>query len=253
MKVVSLVNGSLLSEAASFYAISYAKFSKLPLVFLFVDNGQESPEKFQSSLATLSEIAEANQVVYESVILSGDVIEQLKRFTQLYSINMVFCATRKQSIAHSFSDRIIKSGIETAIAVVKVINVSLVRSFHRILLATGEEINPHCFLLWLALGVSNESLGKLYLQNARSFRKASSKSGLKYTAAPFVQLAEMFKFDVEVVQVLEPIKPRSMNNLLIENDIDLVVFNTTSHSQAVLNQVTDQSSTNSILFYPWKI
>jgi len=48
MRVVSLMNGSLLSEAASVYAISYAKSIDLPLTFLFVDNGLESIEKFQS-------------------------------------------------------------------------------------------------------------------------------------------------------------------------------------------------------------
>ncbi|MDR9499956.1 MAG: universal stress protein [Hydrogenovibrio sp.] len=253
MRVVSLVNGSLLSEAASFYAISYAKSVQLPLTFLFVDNGHESVEKFQSSLATLEEIAQGRQVPFESVILKGDVIAQLQHFAQLYSIDTVFCATRKLSNTHSFSEKIVHSGIQTAIAVVKVKNVSQVRSFHRVLLSTGETINPHCYLLWIGLISANGALGKLYLQNNRSVRKASGKSGLKYAAAPFVQLAGMLKQRVEVVQVLQPINPALMNNYLVENDLDLVIFNARAHSPKTLNQVTDQSSTNSILFYPWKV
>ncbi|MDG4812527.1 universal stress protein [Hydrogenovibrio sp. 3SP14C1] len=204
MRVVSLMNGSLLSEAASIYAIFYAKSIELPLTFLFVDNGLESIEKFQSSLATLEEVAEANQVVFETVILKGDVIDQLMHFAQLYSIDTVFCATRKQSNTHSFSEKIIRSGIETAIAVVKVKNVSQVRSYHRVLLVAGENINPHCYLLWIGLISANQALGKLYLQNNRTIKKASGKSGLKYEAAPFVQLAGMLKQQVEVVQVLQP-------------------------------------------------
>lgn len=252
MRVVSLVNGSLLSEAASFYAIAYAKATQLPLTFLFVDNGAESIEKFQSSLATLEEVAEASQVPFETVILKGGVIDQLKYFAQLYSIDTVFCATRKNSNAHSFSEKIIRSRIETDIAVVKVKNVSQVSSFHRVLLAAGEKINPHCYVLWLGLIASNKAMGKLYLQNNRTLKKASSKSGLKYAAAPFVQLAGMLNQHVEVVQVLQPITPTSMNNYLIENDLDLVIFNTSSHSQKIINQVTDLSGINSILFYPWK-
>lgn len=252
MQVVSLVNGSLLSEAASFYAIAYAKAVQLPLTFLFVDNGAESIEKFQSSLATLEEVAEANQVSFETAILKGGVVDQLKHFAQLYSIDTVFCATRRQSNAHSFSEKIIRSGIETDIAVVKVKNVSQVRSFHRVLFAAGESINPHCYLLWLGLLSTNQALGKLYLQNNRTLKKASSKSGLKYAAAPFVQIAGMLHQTIEVVQALQPVTPASMNNYLIENDLDLAIFNTSSHSQKILNQVTDLSGTNSILFYPWK-
>lgn len=252
MRVVSLMNGSLLSEAASVYAISYAKSIDLPLTFLFVDNGLESIEKFQSSLTTLKEIAEASHVPFETVILKGNVIEQLNHFAQLYSIDTVFCATRKHSNSHSFSEKIVRSGIETAIAVVKVKNVSQVRSFHRVLLAAGETVNPHCYLLWIGLVSANQALGKLYLQNSRTVKKASSKSGLKYEAAPFVQLAGMLKQQVEVVQVLQPINPTLMESYLIENDMDLVVYNAVSYSKKTLNQVTDQSSINSILFYPWK-
>ncbi|MBD3612870.1 MAG: universal stress protein [Hydrogenovibrio crunogenus] len=252
MRVVSLVNGSLLSEAASVYAINYAKAIECPLTFLFVDNGLESIDKFQSSLATLEEISEASGVPFEVVILKGDVIDQLQHFAQLYSIDTVFCATRKQSNTHSFSEKIVRSGIETAIAVVKVKNVSQVRSFHRVLLAAGETINSHCYLLWIGLISSNQALGKLYLQNSRNVKKASSKSGLKYEAAPFVQLAGMLKQQVEVVQVLQPVNPASMNNYLVENDLDLVIYNAASYPKKILNQITDQSSINSILFYPWK-
>jgi len=252
MRVVSLMNGSLLSEAASVYAISYAKSIECSLTFLFVDNGLESVEKFHSSLATLEEIAEASQVTFETVILKGEVIEQLQHFAQLYAIDTVFCATRKQSNKHSFSDKIIQSRIETAIAVVKVKNVSQVRSFHRVLLVAGDHINPHCYVLWIGLISANQALGKMYLQNTRTIKKASSKSGLKYEAAPFVQLAGMLKQQVEVVQVLQPINPSLMNNYLVENDLDLVVYNAAAYATKMLNQITDQSSTNSILFYPWK-
>lgn len=253
MRVVSLVNGSLLSEVASFYAISYAKSIESPLTFLFVDNGLESIEQFQSSIASLEEIAEANQVNFETVILKGDVISQIKHFAQLYSINTVFCATRKQSKAASFSDKIIASGLETAIAVVKVKNVSQVHSFRRVLLVAGETINPHCYLLWIGLISANQALGKLYLQNNRRVKKASSKSGFKYLASPFVQLAAMLKQQIEVVQVLQPINPALMNNYLVENDLDLAIYDARAFPKKILNQMTDQSGINSILFYPWQV
>lgn len=252
MKVVSLVNGSLLSETASFYAIAYAKSVRLPLTFLFIDSGLESIERFESSLATLKEIAEANEVETETVILEGDTISQLQHFGQLYAIDTLFCATRKLSNSHSFSDKIIRAGLETDIAVVKVKNVAQVRSFHRVLLVSGETVNPHAYLLWLGLIMGNEATGKLYLQNSHAARRASTKSGLKYESAPFMQIANMLEQRVEAVQVMQPVSPTRLNNYLVENDLDLVVYTASAYPQNLLAEVTDQSSTNSILFYCWQ-
>jgi hypothetical protein len=253
MRVVSLVNGSLLSEAASFYAIAYAKAIKLPLSFLFIDNGKESLEKLESSIATLEEIAEANGVKTEAVMLEGDVISQLQHYAKLYSIDTLFCATRKLSNSHSFSDKIVRAGLETDIAVVKVKNVPQVRAYQRVLLVSGERINPHAYLLWLGLVMGNEAKGKLYLQNSHSAQNASTKSGLKYESQPFMQIANMLNQEVDVVQVLQPISPERINNYLVENDYDLAAYTASDYSQKLLNQVSDDSSINSILFYPWQI
>ncbi|WP_024850960.1 universal stress protein [Hydrogenovibrio kuenenii] len=253
MRVVSLVNGSLLSEAASFYAIAYAKSVKLPLSFLFIDNGKESLERLESSIATLQEIAEAHDVETEAVILEGGVLSQLQHYAKLYSIDTLFCATRKLSNSHSFSDTIVKAGLETDIAVVKVKNVSQVRSYRRSLLVSGVHINPHAYLLWLGLLIGNEASGKLYLQNSHSAKHASTKSGFKYESAPFMQIANMLNQDVDVVQVLQPMSTERINNYLVENDFDLAVYNASDYSKKLLDEVTDESSTNSILFYPWMI
>lgn len=251
MRVVSLVNGSLLSEAASFYAIAYAKSVKLPLTLLFIDNGRESVERVESSISTLQEIANANEVEIEAAILEGGVLSQLQHYAKLYSIDTLFCATRKLSNSHSFSDTIIKAGLETDIAVVKVKNVSQVRSFQRALLVSGQRINPHAYLLWLGLVMGNDATGKLYLQNSESAKNASTKSGLKYESAPFMQIANMLEQNVDVVQVLQPMSTERINNYLVENDFDLAVYTASDYSKKLLNEITDESSINSILFYPW--
>ncbi|MDG6774188.1 universal stress protein [Thiomicrorhabdus sp. ZW0627] len=252
MRVVSLVNGSLLSEAASLYAIDYARSVKLPLTLLFIDNGEESVEKLHLSVASLKELADAVDVTVETVILQGDMLTQLKHFVQLYAIDTLFCATRKLSKSHSFSEKIVGAGLETALAVVKVKNVPQVRSYHRVMLAAGKAINPHAYLLWLGLLNDGDSLGKLYLQNSRSAFKASTKSGLKYEAAPFVQIAKMLNQNVEVVNTLQPVDPEEMNNYLIANDLDLAIYDANAYTQRMLNHLTDESSINSIIFYPWK-
>ena len=252
MRVVSLVNGSLLSEAACLYAISYARSVQLPLTLLFVDNGMDSLAGFQQSEATLKSLAKAEDVEIEVVILEGDTLANLHHFAQLYAIDTLFCATRKQSKSHSFSNKIVAAGLETDIAVVKIKNISQVRSSHRILLAAGNTINAHAYLLWLSLLREVDSLGKLYLQNSTSASKATTKSGLKYEAEPFVRIANMLDKSVEVVNTLQPVNPEDMNNYLIANNLDLVIYDAHAYSSRVLNQVSDESSINSILFYAWK-
>lgn len=253
MRVVSLVNGSLLSETACFYAIAYAKSVKLPLTLLFIDNGKESLEKVESSIETLKALSEANQVETDTVMLEGSVVSQLQHYAQLYSIDTLFCATRKLSNSNSFSDKIVKSGLETDIAVVKVKHVPQVRSYHRVLLLSGEKVNAHAYLLWLGLLMGNQAKGKLYLQNSHSAQNASGKSGLKYESAPYMQIANMLEQQVEVVQALQPISPERINNYLVENAFDLAVYTASDYPQKLLDHITDDASTNSILFYPWLI
>lgn len=253
MRVVSMVNGSLLSETASIYAIAYAKSVQLPLSLLFIDNGEESVEKLELAVASLQALAEASEVECEVVTLEGKVIEQLKHFVQLYSIDTLFCATRKQSNTHSFSDQIVNSALETDVAVVKIKNISHVRSVHRILLAAGDQVNIHAYLLWIGLVTSNGAMGKLYLQNPKKVSHATTKSGLKYEAAPYAQLAQMLGKKVEVVNALHPISADSINHYLVENNFDLAVYFAPAYGNKLLDQITDQSGINSILFYPWQV
>lgn len=252
MRVVSMVNGSLLSEIASFYALAYAKSVQLPLTLLFIDNGEEPLNKVKAAITSLEEIAEANKVEVETVTLKGKVIDQLHHYVQLYAVDTLFCATRKLSKNHSFSQKIIQAKLETDIAVVKVKNISHVRSVHRILLAAGNQVNIHAYLLWIGLISNHEAMGKLYLQNAQKASFATTKSGLKYEAAPFVQLAQMLDKKIEVVNAMQPINVEAINHYLVTNNLDLAIFYAPAYSQKLLNDITDISGINSILFYPWQ-
>lgn len=251
MKVVSMVNGSLLSETASFYALAYAKSVQLPLTLLFIDNGAESLEKVKTAMTSIEEIAEANGVGIESVTLEGKIIDQLRHYVQLYAIDTLFCATRKLSNTHSFSQKIVQAKLETDIAVVKVKNISQVRSVHRILLAAGDKVNVHAYMLWLGLITSNGAMGKLYLQNPQKASVATTKSGLKYEAEPFVQIAQMLGKKIEVVNAMQPINAEDINRYLVSNNLDLAVFYAPAYPPKLLNEITDISGVNSILFYPW--
>ncbi|WP_240693181.1 universal stress protein [Thiomicrorhabdus indica] len=255
MKVVSMINGSLLSESASYYAISYAQSVNLPFTALFIDNGKESKERVQKSVESLHEIAEAHNVEFEFIELQGDVIEQLQHFCQLYAVDTLFCATRQDSKLRSFSENIIKSDIETDIAVVKIKNVAHVKSTGRLMLVSKEQINPHTFVLWLGLLKHSDGYGRIYLASEKGFAKATTKSGLKYLAAPFMQLAIMAGISEENIEVINAIKPMGAEGLqryVVENNMDLLVIRSGVYPTRQLADIGDHCSVNSIVFYPWK-
>lgn len=250
-----MINGSLLSESASYYAITYAQSISLPYTALFVDNGKESLERVQKSVEVLREIAEAHQVEFEFVQLEGNVVDQLQHFCQLYAVDTLFCATRQDSSLRSFSEHIVSSGIETDIAVVRVKNLSRVRSTKRLMLVSREHINPHVFVMWLGLLKVNDAHGRIYFSAKEAFENATTKSGLKYQAAPFVQLAALGGVDEEqldIVNALKPMGPEMLLRYLVENNIDLVVFRAEVYPKHELDEIADHSSVNSIVFHPWK-
>ncbi|BBP46896.1 hypothetical protein THMIRHAS_22690 [Thiosulfatimonas sediminis] len=255
MRVVSLINGSLLSESASFYAIVYAGAVQLPFSALFVDNGQESKQAVDDTVKALQAFAESQDVAFEFIQLQGDVIAQLQHFCQLYAVDTLFCATRQKSALRSFSEQIVKSGIETDIAVVKVKNISHVRSCSRLMLVSRDQINPHVFVLWLGLLHASGGQGRIYLSAKEGFARATTKSGLKYLAAPFMQLATLSGIapeQIEVVNALQPIDADGLLRYEAENNIDLLVIRNDVYTRKELNHLGDHSGVNSITFYPWK-
>ncbi|CAN8140655.1 UspA domain-containing protein [uncultured Thiomicrorhabdus sp.] len=255
MRVVSMINGSLLSESASYYALSYARAVQLPFTALFVDNGKESEQRVQQSVAALQEYAAANNVAFEFITLQGEVVPQLQHFCQLYAVDTLFCATRQKSSLRSFSEKIIKSAIETDIAVVKVKNISHVRNSRRLMLVSKEKINPHAFVLWLGLLKANEGVGRIYLSSKDGFAKATTKSGLKYFAAPYMQLATLSGVTEEQIEVVNALQPMNADGLMryeVEKNIDLLVIRAGVYPQKELNHLGDHSGVNSIIFYPWK-
>lgn len=253
MRVVSLVNGSLLSEAASFYAIIYAKAMHLPLTLLFIDDGRESVEKLQLSVASLKELAVSQAIEVESLTLQGEVLDQLHHFSRLYTIDTLFCATRKLSRHHSFSDKIVRAGLETDIAVVKVKNISKIRGYQRVFFAAGEHPNLHTYLLWLGLLQDGEILGKFCLTGRDCFKPLGTAFTRQYTAKPFLQVARMLQRNVDIVSTLLPHDAEQINNYLLANSFDLALFDASAYPQKLLNQVTDEAAINTIQFYPWKI
>lgn len=255
MQVVSMINGSLLSESASYYALAYANSVGLPLTALFVNNGHESVERVTQTVNALRELAEAQGVSFEFVQLEGQVVAQLQHYCQLYAVDTLFCATRRQSADGSFSEKIVKSGIETDIAVIKVKNVPLVRSVQRLMLVSREHICPHAYVVWLGLLKHYDAKGRIHLSAQKAFARASTKSGLKYNAAPFMQLATLSgcaEDQVQIANSLQALNPEQMQRYLVEHNIDLVVFTAEAYPAKTLHTLGDNCSMNSIVFHPWK-
>ena len=255
MRIVSLINGSLLSESASQLALNYAGSVQLPFTALFIDNGNESIERVRETVSVLQAQAEALQIEFEFVQLEGDVIEQLQHYCQLYAVETLFCATRQNSKLRSFSEKIIHAKIETNIAVVKIKNVAHSQQPQRLLLLSKEQINPHVYVLWLGLIKAFCAYGRIHFAVGKGFSHASSKSGLKYHAAPFMQLATLAgiaESQVHIANSVQKMDVETVHRYLVEHDVDLLMMRNDLYSKQELNDIGDESSANSIIIYPWE-
>ncbi len=254
MRILTLINGSLLSEAASKLAVFYAAQVKLPLTAIFVDNGRESVSRASASAKALEKLAEQHEVQFEYLPLEGEVITQLEHYCQLYAIDTLFCATRHQSDARFFSEQIVEAKIETDVAVVKIKSIGQLESCQQVMLVSNEQINAHAYVLWLGLIKHWQTSGLLYLSQQSTFLNAHTHSGIKYQTAPFMQIATLSGCDsdrIEAVNTLQPMSVEQMLHYQIEKSVNLAIYTEGSYSAKSLRKLGESSGVNSIIFYPW--
>lgn len=162
MRVVSLINGSLISETSSVYALNYAK--KLGATFDLVHiKSQDSLNEVKQSVENLSTIASAADVENEFLIF-----ENLKGFIKYVDekdIDMIFCSTRQN---HSLFDKsfvqiLIRAGMKTDLAVVKVVKLSMQNNVDRIVLPIrGSKLSVKKFSFFTTFALSYNSKAEIY-------------------------------------------------------------------------------------------
>lgn len=208
MRVISLINGSLISETSSVYALNYAK--RLDAVFDLVHiKGSDSLNDVRSSAEELSALASEANVENKFLIF-----ENLKEFIKYVSdkdVDMIFCSTRQNHsiLDRSFVQTIIKAGMKADIAVVKVVKLSRQSSVDRIILPIrSSKLSVRKFSFFTTVALAYDAKAEVYSIDKVSKGKMATlgieqkKSRLKeiiISLRHYLRLAKMmdFKFSIK--------------------------------------------------------
>jgi len=137
MRVVSLINGSLLSEKAALYAVYYAKQLKLNLTFIHIESN-DSMKKVIQSVENLELQAQKQGVKTEFITLKS--LSKLKKFVENKGIDIIFCSTRQNHsiLDKSFVKKLISEKIKADLAIIKIVQIAKVENINSILLPIRE-------------------------------------------------------------------------------------------------------------------
>jgi hypothetical protein len=205
MRVISLINGSLISETSSIYALHYAKFLGFNFTLVYI-NGKDSIKEVNKSVEDLTHIADTLEV--ESEFLTFDDLDELKEFIETKDVDMLFCSTRhKHSILDkSFVQTIIKKDIKVDLSVVKVVKLGRADSVDNIILPIRDsKLSVKKFTLFSAFSLAYSSKAEIYSVDKVSpieFHKGSMKEKLQeviFNLRHYFRLAKMmdFKFSIK--------------------------------------------------------
>jgi hypothetical protein len=254
MKIAALLNGTLLSEVTARYALSYAKGLGLTLTFIFVSGEGEELAKFEKSVEKLEETAKTLQVETEKVVLTGAFSEEVLRYSQLFSLDTVFCGWPHDKKHSKPVQDLLKVGLETDLVFATIHRPLKVKTGHKkVLLVENKGPDAHAFLLFMGLLKGLKTKGKWLLQTEDSLFKAHSKSGVKYQVQPFFQIASMLNLPLEMAQTLVPKTPEELIEYVVSNEVDLMILNTAYFSPKASEKIQQTTPINTLIFYPWRM
>ncbi|WP_345993873.1 hypothetical protein [Sulfurimonas sp. HSL-1716] len=208
MRVISLINGSMISESSSIYALHYAK--ELGAVFELVHiKGQDSLDEVRKSAEDLSAAALASDVENEFLIFEN--FNEFRHYVAEKDIDIIFCSTRQNHsiFDRSFAQVLIRAKMKTDLAVVKIVKLSMQGSVDKLILPIRDfKLSVKKFSFFTTFALSYDSKAEIYSIDKVSKGKMATidtqkeKSRLKeiiFHLRHYFRLAKMldFKFSVK--------------------------------------------------------
>jgi len=162
LRVISLINGSLISETSSIYALHYAKSLDLRVDLIHI-NGKDSLTAVYKSVEDLKDIAQKLDVEVNFVIF--DDLDALKNFIESKEIDMVFCSTRHRHsiLDKSFVQTFIHKKIKVDLSVIKVVKLGRANSIDNIILPIRDtKLSVKKFTLFATFSKAYNSKAEIY-------------------------------------------------------------------------------------------
>lgn len=265
MKVISLINGIMISEASSIYALHYAKSFGLELSLIHIKESSSLSSVIQLS-EDIKALAKPLGIEVELIILESR--KELKTLISTDNIDIVFCSTKHHHALYesSFPQSIIKMNMEVDFAIVKVVKLSGCDNVEKIILPIrGTQLSVKKFTFFTTFINSYNSNAEIFSVDTvtkKSTLKIDTKQikerlqKITFSLRHYFRLAKIMDLKFSIRHSFALIEGEEVQNHIVKNSYDLVIvgahhkksFFSSHHPIDVL---FERPTINTIYFIPY--
>jgi len=264
MKVITLINGTLISETSSIYALYYAKNLGLNLSLIHI--------KSKDSLDMVARVAEdiqklARSLGVEAEFVLYDSLDELRELVDKENIDIIFSSTKHK---HSFFDKsfaktLIRMNMKVDLALVKVVKLGMSDIEKIILPIRGDQLSVKKFAFFSAFVKAYEanseifSVDKISKKNSIALNAKTVKKRLAtitFHLRHYFRLATLMDFKFSMKHHFAYIEGEDVQSHIAKNGYDLAIVgghhDTSFFQHHPIDVLFYAPMINAIYFIPYK-
>jgi hypothetical protein len=265
MRVVSLINGTMISETSSIYALYYAKsFSlKLSLVHIKDNDPEVIVNKVFSDISRLASSLdiEVDLLVYES-------LDDLEELLMNENVDALFCSTKhnRSIFEPSFAKKIINMGMKVDLAIVKVVKQAGADSVDKIIMPIrGYQLSVRKFTFFSTLVNAYDSDAEIFSIDKVKKSQAASLNAKKvkikleeilFNLRHYFRLANIMKMKFSIKHHYALAEGDEVQSHIAKNSYDLAIVGghheKSFFTQHPIDVLFEKPMINTIYFIPTK-
>lgn len=265
MRVVSLINSSMISETSSTYALYYAKSFSLKLSLVHIKD-KDSLIMVNKAYADIKKLATSLEVEVDLIVYES--LEDLEQLIKEKNVDMLFCSTKHERsiFEQSFAKIIIKMGMKVDLAVVKVVKLAGAYGVEKIIMPIrGSQLSVKKFTFFSALVNAYNSSAEIFSVDEIKKRKAATLDAKKvkiklqevmFNLRHYFRLANIMKMKFSIKHNYAFAEGDEVQSHIAKNGYDLAIVGG-HHEKRFLSHhpidiLFEQPMINTIYFIPTK-
>lgn len=162
MVVISLINGSIISETTAIYALKYAKKLEYKYIVAHIQ-GNDSLEDVETSVQNITKLSKNNEI--DSEFITFETLDDFSEFVAIKDVDMLFCSTRHKHTLFdkSFVKSLLKKNLRADLAVLKVVKLGVAQSVDKIILPIRDaKLSVRKFALFSSFSLIYDAKSEIY-------------------------------------------------------------------------------------------
>lgn len=265
MRVVSLINGTMISETSSIYALYYAKSFSLNLSLVHIKDND--PEAIVDKVFTdIQRLAASLDVDVD--LLVYDSIDELEYLVADENVDILFCSTKhnRSIFEHSFAKKIINLDMKVDLAIVKVVKLAGADSVDKIIMPIrGFQLSVRKFTFFSIFVNAYDSDAEIFSIDKIKKSKAASLNAKKvklkleeiiFNLRHYFRLANIMKMKFSIKHHFAMVESDDVQSHIAKNSYDLAIVGghheKSFFTQHPIDVLFEKPMINTIYFIPTK-